>query len=88
MSCLSCTAQPKEKPAGVTGASPTSTTQSAARLRENGRDRVSTVAKQNSVPSADDIGLSRQDIHEARIIRDAEKADADIVRTQYGFVNC
>ena len=31
-------------------------------------------------PSAADIGLSRKDIHEARIVRDAEKASPGIVR--------
>ena len=30
--------------------------------------------------TAADIGLSRKDIHEARIIRDAEKADPGVVR--------
>jgi hypothetical protein len=33
-----------------------------------------------SKPSAADIGLSRKDIHEARIIRDAEKVDPGVVR--------
>jgi len=31
-------------------------------------------------PSAADLGLSRKDIHEARIIRDAEKADPGIIK--------
>jgi hypothetical protein len=30
--------------------------------------------------TAADIGLSRKDVHEARIIRDAEKVDPGIVR--------
>lgn len=33
-----------------------------------------------ATPTAADIGLSRKDIHEARIIRDAEKADPGIVK--------
>lgn len=32
------------------------------------------------LPSAADIGLSRKDIHEARIIRDAEKVDPGVIR--------
>lgn len=32
------------------------------------------------LPSASDIGLSRKDIHEARIIRDAEKVDPGVIR--------
>ena len=32
------------------------------------------------VPTAADLGLSRKDIHEARIIRDAEKAEPGIIR--------
>lgn len=31
-------------------------------------------------PTASDLGLSRKDIHEARIIRDAEKEDPGIVK--------
>lgn len=31
-------------------------------------------------PTAADIGLSRKDVHEARLIRDAEKADPGLVR--------
>lgn len=43
-------------------------------------DNLPSVPKQNSKPTAADIGLSRKDIHEARIIRDAEVADPGIVR--------
>ena len=32
------------------------------------------------VPTASAVGLSHKDIHEARIIRDAEKAEPGIVR--------
>jgi len=38
------------------------------------------VPDENSPPSADDLGLSRKDIHEARLIRDAEKTEPGIVR--------
>lgn len=39
-----------------------------------GGDRVSKVSKQNNAATTADIGISRKDIHEARIIRDAERA--------------
>jgi hypothetical protein len=43
------------------------------------------VPKQNiGRPTAGDIGLSRKDIHEARIVRDAEKSDPGIVRRTVG----
>jgi hypothetical protein len=51
------------------------------------RGEVATVGKrsqperlQPTPPSAADIGLSRKDIHEARIIRDAEKNEPGITR--------
>lgn len=51
------------------------------------RGEVATIGKRSqperlhpAPPSAADIGLDRKDIHEARIIRDAEKADPGIVR--------
>jgi hypothetical protein len=53
--------------------------QERGEVARNGDNRTS-VPKQNSKPTAKDIGLSRKDIHEARIIRDAEKADPGIVR--------
>lgn len=37
-------------------------------------------AKELSKPTAADVGLSRKDIHEARIIRDAEQEEPGIVR--------
>lgn len=43
-------------------------------------DNLPSVPKQNSKPTAADVGLSRKDIHEARIIRDAEEADPGIVK--------
>lgn len=38
------------------------------------------VSDGNNIPTASDIGLSRKDIHEARIIRDAEAADPGVTR--------
>lgn len=43
-------------------------------------DNLPSVTKQNSKPTAADIGLSRKDIHEARIIRDAEDAEPGTIR--------
>lgn len=37
-------------------------------------------AKELSKPTAADLDISRKDIHEARVIRDAEEADPGIVR--------
>ncbi len=54
--------------------------QERGEVKANGGDRVSTVSKKNSAPSASDIGLTRKDIHEAREIRDAENTDPGIVR--------
>lgn len=54
--------------------------QDRGEVKSNGGARNFTVPNQNSEPSAADLGLSRKDIHEARIIRDAEKAEPGIVR--------
>lgn len=43
-------------------------------------DNLPSVPEQNSKPTATDIGLSRKEIHEARIIRDAEVVQPGIVR--------
>jgi hypothetical protein len=43
-------------------------------------DNLPSVPEQNSKPTAADIGLTRKDIHEARIIRDAEQSDPGIIR--------
>ncbi len=43
-------------------------------------DNLPSVPKQNAKPTAADIGISRKEIHEARIIRDAERVDPGIVR--------
>jgi hypothetical protein len=37
--------------------------QERGEVKANGGDRVSTVAKQNSAPSTEEIGISRQQIH-------------------------
>lgn len=43
-------------------------------------DNLPSVAKENSKPTANDLGISRKQIHEAREIRDAEDAEPGIVR--------
>ena len=48
--------------------------------RQNNPGSAGHVPGQNMPATAADIGLSRKDIHEARIIRDAEKADPGVVR--------
>jgi len=45
----------------------------------HGGDKVSNVAKSNVVPAAADLGLRRDEIHEARRFRDAERADPGII---------
>lgn len=52
--------------------------QERGEVKANGGDRVSTVSRRNSAPAAADIGLRRDQIHEAREIRDAEDADPGI----------
>jgi hypothetical protein len=53
----------------------------AARSKQSAAIEL-TLSQNNSAPAAGDIGMSRQDIHAARITRDAEVADPDIVRTE------
>lgn len=52
--------------------------QERGEVKANGGARNFTVPKQNSEPSAADVGLSRKDIHEARIIRDAENPTGEM----------
>jgi hypothetical protein len=48
--------------------------------RQTGRPKIVPNGNDLSPPTAADIGLSRKQIHEARQIRDAEKAEPGIVR--------
>lgn len=53
--------------------------QERGEVKANGGARNFTVPNKNSeTPSAADIGLSRKDIYEARIIRDAERRSPGI----------
>lgn len=55
--------------------------QERGEVKSNGGARNFTVPDGNAeIPSAADLGLSRKEIHEARIIRDAEVADPGIAR--------
>ncbi len=54
--------------------------QERGEVQKHGGNRVSNVPDRNFAPRASDLGLSRKDIHEARLIRDAEVADPGIVR--------
>lgn len=42
-------------------------------------DNLPSVTEGNSKPTAADIGLSRKEIHEARVLRDAEKAQPGVI---------
>jgi hypothetical protein len=53
--------------------------QERGEVQRHGGQGKRDVPEQN-IPSASDLGLTRKDIHEARIIRDAEKADPGIVK--------
>lgn len=42
--------------------------------------RTDLVPNENKVPTAEDVGLTRKEIHEARTVRDAEAADPGVTR--------
>lgn len=54
--------------------------QDRGEVQKPGGDRVSNVPGRNNAPTVSDLGLSRKDIHEARLVRDAERVDPGIVR--------
>jgi hypothetical protein len=54
--------------------------QERGEVQKPGGDRVSNVPDRNNAPTVSDLGLSRKDIHEARLVRDAERVDPGIVR--------
>lgn len=49
-------------------------------VQKPGGDRMSNVPDGNNAPTVDEIGLTRKEIHDARLIRDAEQDDPGIVR--------
>jgi hypothetical protein len=54
--------------------------QDRGEVQKPGGDRVSNVPDRNNAPTVSDLGLSRKDIHEARLVRDAERIEPGIVR--------
>ena len=54
--------------------------QERGEVQTPGGARNFNVPKQNNEPTVDDIGLTRKEVHEARLIRDAEIAEPGIVR--------
>ncbi|MFN7177492.1 MAG: hypothetical protein ACK4MX_11465, partial [Thermaurantiacus sp.] len=54
--------------------------QERGEVQKRGGDRVSNVPDRNNAPKAEDIGLTRKDVFEARQLRDAMVADPSIVR--------
>lgn len=61
--------------------------QARGEVATGGGDRITTVGKQNGAPTAADLGLRRDEIHEARRFRDAETADPGVIgRTINGFI--
>ena len=54
--------------------------QDRGEVQTRGGDRVSNVAGENNAPTASDIGLRRDEIHDARKLRDAERAEPGVVQ--------
>jgi hypothetical protein len=54
--------------------------QDRGEVQKPGGDRFSIVPDRNNAPTVTYLGLSRKDIHEARLVRDAERVDPGIVQ--------
>lgn len=54
--------------------------QERGEVKSSGQPRKSIVPNENNTPSVSDIGLTRKQVHEARQLRDAEKANPGIIR--------
>lgn len=54
--------------------------QQSGEIQRHGGDRVSKVSAENLAPTVADLGLTRKEVHDARLIRDAEAADPGIIR--------
>lgn len=54
--------------------------QERGEVRKRGGDNTSKVINENFAPTVADIGLTKKQIHEARIIRDAENAEPGVVK--------
>lgn len=53
--------------------------QERGEVQKPGGDRTSIVGASNNAPTAADLGLGRDEIHEARKLRDARQEDPDSV---------
>ena len=54
--------------------------QQRGEIQRHGGDRVSKVSAENLAPTVSDLGLTRKEVHDARLIRDAENMEPGIVR--------
>ena len=54
--------------------------QQRGEIQRHGGDRVSKVSTENLAPTVSDLGLTRKEVHDARVIRDAEHQEPGIVR--------
>jgi hypothetical protein len=49
-------------------------------IQRHGGDRSSKVSGENLAPTVSDLGLTRKEVHEARLLRDAEAAEPGLIR--------
>ena len=49
-------------------------------IQRHGGDRLSKVSDENLAPTVSDLGLTRKEVHEARLLRDAEAAEPGLIR--------
>ena len=54
--------------------------QQRGEIQRHGGDRVSKVSVENLAPTASELGFTKKEVHDARLIRDAEAVDPGIVR--------
>ncbi|MCC5976324.1 MAG: hypothetical protein JJT81_20070 [Rubellimicrobium sp.] len=54
--------------------------QQRGEIQRHGGDRSSKVSGENLAPTVSGLGLTRKEIHEARLLRDAEAADPGLIR--------
>ena len=54
--------------------------QKRGEIQRHGGDRCSKVSSENLAPTVADLGLTRKEVHEARLLRDAEAADPGLTR--------
>jgi hypothetical protein len=54
--------------------------QARGEVQKPGGDRISIISKKNNAAKISEVGLTPKQIHEARVVRDAEKNDPGVVR--------